>query len=210
MVATVVVQEITGASGAKAFTTISNKVRLFTKDLTTNQVTPQITFPIPIPAAGFSYSYWKHICLGITGTFTSITNIRHYSDGAIGWNVGTDGGLFRGAKDGAVDQGVGVDTTNSHSDGYDQADGVGAGLGEGISGDPIEDGTNGHTFYKGEAVPVVDVADDVVGAPPVIETGPLTEAGKSKAIVFQAKVAPDATSGIQTAETMTFKYDIVE
>jgi hypothetical protein len=42
--------------------------------------------PIPIPAAGTEYSYWKHLYLKVTaGTFTQIDNIRTYSDGTDPW-----------------------------------------------------------------------------------------------------------------------------
>ena len=91
---------------------------MFTADQATDQGTPQITYPIPIPAAGFNYSYWKHVCLGVTGTFTSVSNIRHYCDGAIGWNFGTAGELRRGNRD-SGDKGVAVDALNGHTDGYD-------------------------------------------------------------------------------------------
>jgi hypothetical protein len=207
MAATVVVQEVTGAKGSKTFTTISNRVRLFTADQATDQGTPQITYPVPIHASGvgnFYYSYWKHVCLGITGTFTKIDNIRHYSDGAIGWNYGTGGQLRRGNRD-SGDIGVGVDTDNSHSDDYEQAAGT-----QGTTGYTIENVSNGHDFYNTQTTPTANIASDLVGAPAVIDSAGETAAGKSKAVLLQVKVDGDATSGVQTAETLTWKYDIIE
>jgi len=208
MTATIVVQEITG-TGPKVFTTITNRVRLFTADQATNQSTPQITYPVPIPAAGFSYSYWKHVCLDISSTFTSVGNIRHYSDSAIGWNFGSGGQLRRGARD-SGDQGVAVDDLNGHSDGYQIAAGS-----QGVTGYTLEDGTNGHAFYKGQTTPTANVASDVAPNGCSIEgaANAITAAGKSKAIVFQVKVdtvANGAASGVQTAETMTWKYDVID
>lgn len=204
MAATVVVQEVTGAVGSKTFTTITNRVRLFTADQATNQTTPQITYPVPIPSSSYNYSYWKHVCLDVSGTFTSVGNIRHYSDGAIGWNFGTGGALNRGNMD-TGDEGCGVDTANGHSDEYDEADGT-----AGTTGNEL--GAN-HTHYSGQTTKTTDIESDTSGSPATIETGPLTAAGKSLAVVLQVKVdtaANGATSGVQTAETLTWKYDVVD
>ena len=197
MVATVKVEEITGAAGDKTYTEITNRVRLFTKDLATNQATPQITYPVPIPTSGFNYSYWKSVCLGITGTFTKVDNIRHYSDGAIGWNFGTNGELRRGNRD-AGDQGC-PDAS------YERALGT-----EGTTGYTIEDGTNGHDYYLGQTTPTANVGSDTAGSPATIDSDGLTSAGKTKHVVLQVKVDTNATSGVQTAETLTFKYDVID
>jgi hypothetical protein len=204
MAATIVVQEVTGTSGSKTFTTITNRVRLFTADQATNQSTPQITYPVPIPTADFNYSYWKHVCLDISGTFTSVTNIRHYSDGAIGWNFGTAGELRRGNRD-SGDKGCGVDTANGHSDDYEQAAGT-----QGTTGYSIEDVTNGHNFYNGQTTKTVDIEGDVAPNGATIDSAGETVAGKSKAVVLQVKVDTNATSGVQTAETLTWKYDVID
>ena len=201
MAATIVVQEVIGSVGSKTFTTVTNRVRLFTADQATNQTTPQITYPVPIPPSSSKYSFWKHVCLDVSGTFTSVSNIRHYSDGAIGWNFGASGALLRGNMD-SGDDGCGVDTANSHSDEYDQATGTG-----GDTGDTI---ASSHSKYSGETTPTADIESDTSGSPCTLESGSLTEAGKSKAVVLQVKVDSDATSGVQTAETLTFKYDVID
>lgn len=197
MAATVVVQEVTGPAGNKTYTTITNRVRLFTADQATNQTTPQITYPVPIPDSGFNYSYWKHVCLDISGTFTKVDNIRHYSDGAINWNLGTGGELRRGNRDSGDH---GCPTTD-----YEQASGT-----EGVSGYPIEDATNGHDYYKNQTTPTANVANDTSSSPAIIDSEGLTSAGKSKMIVLQVKVASNATSGVQPAETLTWKYDVID
>jgi hypothetical protein len=197
MAASVAVNEVTGAAGSKTYTAISNRVRLFTDDVATNQATPQITNPVPIPAAGFNYSYWKHVCLAVTGTFTKVDNVRHYSDGTIGWNFGSGGELRRGNRD-AGD--IGCPTAN-----YDQATGTPA-----TTGHTIE---TQHAYYSGEITPTADVASDVVGAPATVDSTGLTSAGYCKMICLQVKVdtaANGATSGVQTAETLTWKYDVID
>jgi len=195
MVATVKVYQATGGSDAtpEAETEITSSTRLQTKD----QFDPaDITYPIPIPTSGFKYSYWIHVYLKITGgTFTKINNIRFYSDGAIGWNYGSNGKLQRGMRD-SGDQGAPMNTN------YEVATGS-----EGVSGDAIDDATNGHSYFKTAPNGVKDVASDVVGDPATVDSTDHTEAGSCKAIVLQVKVDTDATQGEQIDETLTFLYD---
>lgn len=206
MTATIAVQEVYGASAT--FQTVTNRVRLFTADQATNQTTPDLTYPVPIPAASFNYSYWKHICLDISSTFTSVGNIRHYADGSSAWNWGTGGGLRRGNRD-SGDNGVGVDTANGHTSGYQQAAGT-----VGTTGYAIEAATVGHAFYNGQTTKTADLMSDTVGSPCTIELSStaITGAGKSKAVVVQVKVdtaVNGASSGVQSAKTMTWKYDVI-
>jgi hypothetical protein len=211
---TIVVQEVTGATAT--FQTVTNRSRLFTIDQFTAQDTPQLDHPVPIPTSGFHYSYWRTICLDISGTFTQVTNIRHYASGACGWTFGSGGQLRRGNRD-ANDIGVGVDTANGHTNNYQQAGGVGSGHGEGTSGDEIEATTpnGGHTFYNAQTTPVTDLTLDGSGSPPVVDSTSITAAGKSKAIVIQVKVdtaTNGAASGIQSypsGYTLTWEYDVI-
>jgi hypothetical protein len=195
LVATVrVVQAHGGGDGAPSYSPASGDatIRFHTAD----QYNPtDTTKPIPIPGSGFKYSYWVHVCLDLSGTFTKINNVRHYSDGAIGWTLGTGGELRRGARD-TGDQGCPMDTE------YDVATGV-----EGDSGDPIEDPTNGHGYYNTQTTPTADVANDTEASPAMIDSTDHTVAGKTKAVVLQVKVASDATQGDQPDETLTWKYD---
>lgn len=195
MVATVIVEQANGGSDGSpgAENEITASTRLQTKD----QWAPTDTsYPVPIPASGFKYSFWIHVYLEITvAPSTKIDNIRFYSDGAIGWNYGTGGELRRGARD-SGDQGAPMDTE------YDVATGT-----DGDTGDTIEDGTNGHDYYNGQSTPTADVANDTEGSPATIDSTEHTTTGKCKAVVLQVKIASDATQGEQTDETLTFKYD---
>jgi len=203
MVATIKVQEVTGTSGSKVYTdngASATKVRLFTKDQATNQTTPQITYPVPIPSSGYNYSYWKHICLDVSGSFTKVDNVRHYFDGAIGWNFGSGGQLRRGNKDTGD---IGCPTAN-----YQQALGT-----EGVTGYTIEDADNGHAYYKGESSAVVNASSDTSPNGCTVDSTGVTTAGKTKMLVLQVKVdtaGNGAISGVQTAETGTFKYDVID
>jgi len=48
------------------------------------------TAPILKPDSGTYYSYWVHLCLEFTGTFTQYTNVKLYSDGTNSWGTGVD------------------------------------------------------------------------------------------------------------------------
>jgi hypothetical protein len=203
MVATVTVVEITGAG--PAYTTITNRVRLFTADQATTQAAPQTTYPVPIPAASFNYSYWKAVALQLAGSGFTITNIRHYGTGsATGWTYGTGGALLRGAHD-AGDQGV-ASGGESGVTAYQQAAGT-----QGTTGYYIGVAVNGHASYLGQTTPTVDAAADTSGSPCVIDnTTTYTAAGYTKHIVLQVKVdtaANGSVQGTQTAYTFTWKYD---
>ncbi len=194
MVATVNVQQAVGGSDGSpgSYNTIATNTRLQTKD----QFAPADTsYPIPIPTSGFKYSYWIHICLDLSGTFTKINNVRFYSDGTIGWNFGTGGELRRGNRD-SGDHGCPMPTE------YDVATGT-----EGDTGHSTEDGTDGHGFYNVQSTPTASVANDSEASPALIDSTDNTSVGKTKAVVLQCKVAPDATQGEQADESLSFKYD---
>jgi hypothetical protein len=195
MVATVKVYQATAGSDGTpgAETEITSSTRLQTKD----QFDPaDTTYPIPIPTSGFKYSMWIHVYLKITGgSFTKVNNIRFYSDGAIGWNYGSNGKLNRGMRN-AGDQGAPMNTN------YEVATGT-----NGVTGDAIDDPTNGHSYFKTAPNGVSNVALDLVGAPPVIDSTDHTTVSSCKAVVLQVKVDTDATQGEQIDETLTFLYD---
>jgi len=190
MVATVVVKRMTGAG--PTYTTVT-AVRLRTDDANTADTTN----PIPIHASGvgnFKYSYWASICLDLSGSFTQIDNIRHYTDGTCGWNDGTGGVVNRGDRD-SGDHGC--------PDGsYQQAAGT-----PGDTGYAIDDGTNGHAYYKTAPNGVADIFSDISGSPATIDSSTYGSPTKTKHLVVQAKVDGDATQGTQSAETFTWIYD---
>lgn len=196
MPAVVTVQEITGDPGSKVYTSITDRVRLFSDDVATNQVTPQTTNAVKIPDAGDpdNYSYWKAICLDLSGSGFTITNIRHYSHGDIDWTFGSDGELRRGNQDSGD---IGCPDAS-----YEQAGGI-----PGTSGYAIEDLVDGHTFYNDQTTKTKDLNLDLVGAPPVVDSGPYTVAGKTKHIVVQVRLDEDAIQGLQTPKELTWVYD---
>ena len=191
-VAAVEVQTWTGAGPTKA---TASSPRMHTKDI----VVADNTFPIPIPAADFNYSYWMNLALTITNIqdATVLNNHKVYMDGACGWALGTGGDLFVGTRD-TGDNGC-PDAS------YEQATGT-----EGTTGYDLEDDTNGHDYYK--TAPNGKAALDGYnsGAPLTVDTQDLEAAGSFDHIVIQAKVdtaANGTVRGAQAAETITFQYD---
>lgn len=157
------------------------------------------TNPIPIPAAGFNYSFWIHCYLYITvAPSVKINNIRHYTDGAIGFAYGSGGEIRRGNRD-AGDKGAPMDTE------YDVAGGT-----PGTTGYTIEDGANGHGYFNGQTTKTTDMELDVSGAPPVIDSGDHVATGFCKAVVSQVKLdtaGNGASQGEQTDEDFTWLFD---
>ena len=147
MVSTVTISEVNGGTDGTptAHTRVDgqnlgNGVDVDVRFASMDAYNPVAQNPCVIPSIGDQYSYWKHIHLTIaTGTgFTKINNIQFYSDGAIAWTCGTDGGLFVGIQENA-DAGVAMDTD------YEVATGV-----EGTTGHAISDVTNGHTKFTSQ------------------------------------------------------------
>lgn len=140
-------------------------------------------------------SYWKSISLRVNGTFTQVDNIRHYSDGTIGWTLGAAGKLNRGNRD-SGDQGCAEAS-------YELASGT-----SGTTGHAIDDATDGHTFYKSQSTPTASVANDTTASPATISTTAITVAGTdSKHVVMQVLTDTDGTQGVQSTETLTWKVD---
>ena len=175
MVATVTVVEATDAG--PNWNTITT-ARFNTSD----EHDPGTSFPIPIPGAGFNYSYWKSIALNIAGSFTQINNVRHYCDGTIGWTLGSGGVVNRGN--------VGI------ADGsYEQSTGT-----PGTTGDEVVANHSG-------IASVSDIESDTSGSPFTVDSSNHTSAERTNHIVMQVKVDTDATRGAQATETFTWLYD---
>lgn len=185
-VAAVEVQTWIGAGPTKA---TAASPRLHTSDI----VVANNTYPIPIPSAGFNYSYWQNLALTITNIYDAavLNNHQVYMDGACGWALGTSGDLLVGVRD-TGDNGC-PDAS------YDQATGT-----EGTTGDYIGDG---HAYYLGQTPPAAALDGYTSVATLEVDTQDLVAAGSFDHIVIQAKVDTDATRGAQVAETITFVYD---
>jgi len=193
-VATLAIKQGTGAG--PDWTTVTTP-RMSTSD--SND--PGTNNPIPIPAAGFNYSFWMSLALTITamGDATLLNNHKFYMDGACGWTLGTSGDLLLCGKT-TGDEGCPAGS-------YDQATGT-----QGTTGHHVDDVTDGHSYYKSgtsnyEAASAADARTS--GAPLTVDTGDHTEAEAFKHVVLQAKCDDDATRGAQVAETLTFQYDEV-
>lgn len=184
MTATATVQEANGAG--PSYNPITN-ARFNTNDV----YNPGSSDPLPIPAAGFTFSYWKSICLQFTGTFTQVDNIRHYCDGTIAWTLGTAGEVRRGNRD-AGDHGCPVGS-------YDEATGT-----PGSQGDDIET----HTYYSGQTTKTVALTGDTGPEGATIDSNAYTSADdRCFFIILQVKVDTDATQGTKATEQFTWKYD---
>ena len=181
------VQEINGVPTG-TFTDLTS-ARYCTND----DSAPGLVNPIPIPVAGFNYSFWKSHVLVMSGTFTQIGNIRWYTDGTIQWSGGTSGVLHVG-KTFSGDYGANI------SSNYTQASGT-----VGITGWFM---ISGHSLYQLSGMTTVLATSSVVGNPYVIDSNSyMNEGARSKAVVTQMAVDTNAIQGTKPAETITFRYD---
>jgi hypothetical protein len=181
------------ANGATPTWTAITNARFCVADV----AVPGLNYPVPIPTSGFRYSFWKTLCLEFSGIGTYVGNIRFFTDGDVGWNVGIGGRMTVGSKD-SGDSGLPIES-------YAQATGE-----EGTSGNYMGDSQNGHPTYKGAGYTIKNAEDCIVGSPLVVDSTQITEDGKSKAIVLQVKVdtlANGAIQGAQVSETLYLRYD---
>lgn len=151
-------------------------IRLKTNDNTTIDTVD----PIPIPAAGTKYSYWKTVTLWAETTPTgTINNIKLYTDGS-GFGTG-------------ITTYVGDQTTST----YDQATGTPGDTGdEMVAGhDQITSKTNVFTYTSGSP-------KDVSGSITNPNTGRISDY-----VVLQMDVGTTASPGDLANETFTFRYD---
>lgn len=166
---------------------IGTDVRFATMD----SFEPESTNPCIIPSADFNYSYWKQLFLDLAGTFTTVNNIRFYTDGTIGWACGTGGGLFVGTRD-SGDNGVPMDTS------YEVATGVQGTSGNSMLTDHARCATGGN---------VALASGYTSGSTLLIDSTDYSASADSNAVLLQVKLFTDATQGTQTDETLTFIYD---
>lgn len=183
--------------GGSAEDEIATSTRLQTQD---DFDITDLTSPIPIPAAGFYYSYWIHVYLKIENIqdATRINNVQLYCDGSIDWTYGAGGMLMVGQRD-AGDHGCPMDAE------YDIATGTPQ-----TTGHYMGDGGDGHGYYLGQTPPVLDIEGYVTGARMDVDTTNHAIAEKCKAAVLQVKLdtaGNGAVQGLQADETLTFAYD---
>lgn len=167
-----------GVGAGPTWSTVTN-VRLRTDDVNTQD----LTNPVPI-AGALKRSYWANIRLEFSGTFSQIDNIRHFSDGAIGWTMGTSGALFSSSTP------AGITDAN-----YVQASGT--------PGDTGAELVATHTNVSAKT----NINSHTSAAPLTVDAGPYTTADNSNHVALQVDVDTDATLGLQTAETLTWRVD---
>lgn len=147
--------------------------------------------PVPIPAAGTNYSYWKQIYLFCdTAPDTQVDNIKFYTDGS---NFGTGITLNVGDQ---------FPTKNNASDaGYEVATGTG-----GTTGDEV---TANHAGISSVSDAFSYTSGSPLNGPTISEDGSIINAVSetSNYLVLQLAVVSTASPGNKTNETLTFQYD---
>ena len=178
MAATVIINEYNGAGPGTKTNKTSGTIRFKNAD---NAVV-DLNDPLVVPASGQEYSFEKWLRLQITGgTFTQISNLRAYSDGANSFGTGIK--LWH-AVSGAYIQPV---VPSEAADPPQSA----------AAGSPVEPMTD--FFARTQGSPA-----DLDG----INTGPFTATGDiGDFLALVMEVEPTASQGVLTAETLTFAYD---
>jgi len=179
-----------GAPGTEQDTDALGPPRMRFK--TADDATIDTNNPIPIPAAGTKYSYWKQIYLYCgTAPSTKVDNVKLYSDGG---GFGTGITLKVGEQFPVK--------TNVSDAGYEVATGT-----PGDTGDEMVAAHAGLTSS-------VDMFGKTSGAPLAVTIG---EAGNiidgvgetTNYVCLQMEVGTTASLGDLTDETLTFQYDEV-
>lgn len=153
-------------------------------------------YPIALPASGYNYSYWKHISLKATGTFTDIRNIRWYIVTDPAWGLGTGGAKLIANRDSGD---VGCPSTS-----YQQGSGT-----QNTTGNYLADATSGHAYYRLQTTPIKNWGNWTLATPATVDSSFYTAAFTSKSAVLQLKVAPDASAQSMTGGQMAFKAQVV-
>ncbi len=158
---------------------------------TADDATIDLNNPIPIPAAGTKYSYWKQIyLLCSTAPDTQVDNIKFYSDGT---NFGSGVTVKVGDET--------PDKTNASNAGYEVATGT--------PGDTGDEMVAAHAELTGSTELFGNYTS---GAPKDVS---ITEAGNiinvqnetSDYIILQMEVTSAASPGTLSSETLTWRYD---
>ena len=71
----------------------------------------------------------------------------------------------------------------------------------------MDDGTNGHTYYKGQSTPYGDADNYTSSSELTVDSNEYTSAGSSYCVVTQVKIDTDGVQGDKPTETFTFRYD---
>jgi hypothetical protein len=182
MVATATIKDDTGGTvntPSGAGTTVTN---LRYKEADNN--TQDLNNPVTIPSAGTKYSYWKHNWIEFTSTFTQIDNINWFVTsfdwtGTTLW-IGDGTQTHTSASDAGYDPAVGLNILTTHDTITTQTN----------AGTTYTNSGSGRTVSISEAGNVVDASGET-----------------SDYFVTNLELTTSATSGTQTAKTVTVEYD---
>ncbi len=188
MVATVVINRLTGPAGTIVETAITTlNTRANTADAHSTNDTAS---PIEIPSAGTNYSFWVNTQLECTVTPDNlIDNLEWFTDGSNSYGTG-----------------ITLQVAQCARASYTQAVGTG-----GQTGTLLND-----TNYSGgtitPATPGADNAFAFVTGTPLAVTGSITNPSTGEfgnIVVYQVAVGTSATPGTKPAspETITWRYD---
>jgi len=188
MVATVIIERLTGPAGTIVRTPITSlNTRANTADAHSTNDTAS---PIEIPGAGTNYSYWVNTQLNCTVTPDNlIDNLEWFTDGTNSYGTG-----------------ITLQVAQCALASYTIASGTG-----GQTGILLDD-----TNYSGgtitPATPGADNAFAFVTGTPLAVTGSITNPSTGafgNIVVYQVAVGTSATSGTKpaTPETITWRYD---
>lgn len=184
MAATYQPQYAVGGDGPPTWTDLPGGASPVLRFKTNTDVAVDLNDPIPIPSAGFNYSFWVSVSLEITGTYSQVDNIRHYANGTIDWDYGTGGALNINTTPAGL-----TDAQHEQSQGT-----------VGVSGDEL--------LANHSAVTVIGA---IGTTPVVIDVGPYTTSpDQTDHICMQTKVdtaGNGAVQGVQSAETLTWLVD---
>lgn len=147
--------------------------------------------PVPIPAAGTNYSYWKQIYLKCdVAPDTSVDNIKFFTDG-----TGYGTGITLNVADQFPTK------NNASSSGYEVATGTPGSTGNEVIANHagVTSVTDSFTFTSGSPLAGPTISEDTNIINAVGET--------TNYLVFQLAVISTATPGNKTDETLTFQYD---
>ena len=153
---------------------------------TADNATIDTNDPVPIPAAGTNYSYWKHMYLYCdTAPDTQVDNVQFYTDGTCSWGTGV-----------TLQMGWECPTKNSGSDsGYEVADEAVTMVSNHTE---ITSQTDAFNFTSGSTKAIsISEASSVIDA-----IGETTDYS-----ILQGNVASTAGPGDKDNETLTFQYD---
>lgn len=184
MVATVIIERLTGVGPTRTDITAIN-TRANTID---SQTTNDTANPIEIPSGGPNYSYWVNTQLNATvAPDNLIDNIEWFTDGVNSYGTG-----------------ITLQVATAALASYTQATGT-----NGVTGILLDD-TN---YSGGTLTPATPGADNafafVTGTPLAVAGSTVATGAFGDVVIFQVAVGSTATPGTKPAspETITWRYD---